>query len=225
VLVAGFGAGRESWAAIEPTLTESTRVCSYDRFGTGASDAPPATQTFMTQAADLHAVLQSAGEPGPYVMVGHSFGGAEAVTFASMFPTEAGGLLLVDASPPAWNTAICAVPDDGSDAAAVFRDLCASQSRPDANAEHLDAPTAFAEVATIKSLRGIPVIVVTADHHSYAGLAASEETRLDDVWNAGQEHWSSLTPSAQLVTVTDTSHNIQLDRPDVVLDQIAYLLQ
>ena len=42
------------------------------------------------------------------------FGGAEAVTFASMFPTEVRGLLLLDASPPAWNTAICAVPDDGS---------------------------------------------------------------------------------------------------------------
>ena len=84
----------------------------------------PATQTFATQAADLHTLLQSAGEPGPYVIVGHSFGGAEAVTFASMFPTEVRGLLLVDASPPAWNTAICAVPDDGSDAAGVFQALC-----------------------------------------------------------------------------------------------------
>ena len=225
VLIAGFSAGTDSWAAIEPTVAQTTRVCSYDRFGNGASDAPPATQTFATEAADLHTLLQSAGEPGPYVIVGHSFGGAEAVTFASMFPTEVRGLLLLDASPPAWNTAICAVPDDGSDAARVFQALCVQQSSPANNIERLDAPTAFAEVATIRSLPDVPMIVATADHHAYAGLAASEEARLNDVWNAGQAHWLSLVPSAQLVAVDNTGHNIQLDRPEVVLDMIHELLE
>ena len=69
------------------------------------------------------------------------------------------------------------------------------------------------------------MIVATADHHSYAGLAASEEARLNDVWNAGQAHWVSLVASAQLISVDNTSHNIQLDRPDVVLDMIHELIQ
>jgi pimeloyl-ACP methyl ester carboxylesterase len=225
VLIAGFSGATDSWAAVQPAIAETTRVCAYDRFGNGASDAPPTGQTFATQAADLHTLLQSAGESGPYVMVGHSFGGAEAVTFASMFPTEVRSLLLVDASPPAWNTAICAVPDDGSDAAGIFQALCVQQSSPDNNVEQLDAPTAFAEVATITSLNEVPMIVATADHHSYAGLAASEEARLNDVWEAGQAHWASLVSSAQLVSVDNTSHNIQLDRPNVVLDMIHALLQ
>ena len=224
VLIAGFNTSRDIWAAIEPTVSQATRVCSYDRFGVGTSDKPPAPQTFATEATDLHALLQAAGEPGPYVVVGHSFGGSEAVTFAATFPTEVRGLLLLDASPPTWNTAICAVPDDGSDTAHVFQSLCAEQSSPANNAEHLDAPTAFAGVATIKSLRARPMIVVTADHHSYPGLAASEEARLNDVWNAGQAHWVSLGSSAQLITVDHTSHNIQLDRPDVVLAKIHELL-
>jgi pimeloyl-ACP methyl ester carboxylesterase len=225
VLIAGFGGSRDSWTAIEPAVSQTTRVCSYERFGDGTSDAPPAMQTFATEASDLHALLESASEPGPYVIVGHSFGGPEAVTFASMFPTEVRGLLLVDASPPAWTTDICAVPDDGSDAAHVFQDLCAQQSTPANNSEHLDAPTAFAEVAAIEALSGLPMIVVTADHHSYPGLAASEEARLDSVWSAGQAHWVSLVSSAQLITVDHTSHNIQLDHPDAVLDRIHDLLQ
>lgn len=225
VLIAGFGGGRDSWAAIEPTVSQTTRVCSYERFGDGTSDTAPTPQTFATEAADLHALLQSAGEPGPYVIVGHSFGGPEAVTFASMFPAEVRGLLLLDASPTSWNTAICAVSDDGSDAAHVFQALCAEQSSPANNVEQLDAPTAFAEVATIPSLDAVPMIVVTADHHSYTGLAASEEARLDDVWNAGQAHWVSLASSAQLISVDHTSHNIQIDRPDVVLDKVHELLQ
>ena len=225
VLIAGYSADSSTWALVEPTVARTTRVCSYDRFGTGGSDAPPAAQTFATEAADLHTLLQLAGEPGPYVVVGHSFGGAEAVTFASMFPTEVSGLLLLDASPPAWNTAICAVPDNGSDAAHVFQALCAEQSSPANNAEHLDAPAAFAEVATITSVNGFPMIVATADHHSYAGLAASEDARLNDVWNDGQAHWASLATSAQLISVNHTGHNIQLDRPDVVLDAVQELLQ
>jgi pimeloyl-ACP methyl ester carboxylesterase len=45
------------------------------------------------------------------------------------------------------------------------------------------------------------------------------------VWNAGQAHWVSLVSSAQLISIDNTSHNIQLDRPDVVLDKIHELLQ
>ena len=225
VLIAGYSADSSTWSLVEPTVAQTTRVCSYDRFGLGASDAPPAPQTFATEAADLHTLLQLAGEPGPYVVVGHSFGGAEAVTFASMFPSEVRGLLLLDASPPAWNTAVCAVPDDGSDAAHVFQAVCAEQSSPANNAEHLDAPAAFAEVGSVHSLGEFPMIVATADHHSYAGLATSEEARLDEVWNDGQAHWASLATAAQLISVDHTGHNIQLDRPDVVLDAVQELLQ
>jgi pimeloyl-ACP methyl ester carboxylesterase len=88
------------------------------------------------------------------------------------------------------------------------------------NVEHLDAPTAFAEVATIESLTDVPMVVATADHHSYAGLAPSEEARLNDVWNAEQAHWVSPVSSAQLISVENTSHYFQLDRPDVALDMI-----
>ena len=59
------------------------------------------------------------------MVVGHSFGGAEAVTFASLFADEVTGLVLLDASPTSWPTEVCAVPDDGSDMAAQLAlDLC-----------------------------------------------------------------------------------------------------
>src|SRR5262249_50783552 len=137
VLIAGFGDGGDGWDSIEPTLAEHTRVCTYSRFGTGSSDPPTAVQTFATEADDLHALLHSAGEPGPYSVVGPSFGGAEAVTFTQRYPGEVNGLLLLDASPPDWPAAVCAVSDDGSDAAAGFRQTCAMVSEPDGNPEQL----------------------------------------------------------------------------------------
>jgi pimeloyl-ACP methyl ester carboxylesterase len=87
------------------------------------------------------------------------------------------------------------------------------------------APTAFAEVATMNSLGAFPMIVATAAHHPCPGLAASEDARLNEVWNTGQTHWVSLGASAQLISVDNTSHYIQLDRPDVVTAKIKQLLQ
>ncbi|MGZ4681322.1 MAG: hypothetical protein ACXWBN_04990 [Acidimicrobiales bacterium] len=85
-------------------------------------------------------------------------------------------------------------------------------------------PAAFSEVATIDSLGNVPMVVATAARHTYPGLAVSEEARLNQVWDAGQQHWMSLSPSAQLVSVDNTGHDIQLDRPDVVIEQIQRLL-
>ena len=224
VLIAGFNDGGDNWGRITPALSGQSRVCSYARFGTGASDPPTTPQTFATSARDLHTLLDEIGEPGPFVVVGHSYGGAQAVTFAATYPDEVDGLLLLDATPTTWTAASCAVPDDGSEAAAAFVDRCADPAFPTDNPEQLDEAAGFAEVAAIDTLGSLPLSVVTAAEHPFPGLDPVEATRLDDVWNQGQQHWMSLSSAAQLVTVEDTGHYIQLDRPDAVIAEIQKLL-
>ena len=51
-----------------------------------------------------------------------------------------------------------------------------------------------------------------------------EDDRLDEEWIAGQDHWVSLSSAAQLMSVDNTGHHIEVDRPDVVNLQIAALL-
>ena len=126
VLIAGFGGDTTGWANVEPAIAARARVCSYDRPGTGTSDPATATATFTTEATDLHDLLRTIGEPGPYVVVGQSFGGAEAVMFASLYADEVSGLALVDASPTTWPAALCSVPDDGTEAAATVLGICAA---------------------------------------------------------------------------------------------------
>ena len=171
VLVAGFNDDGRNWSSVTPSLAASTRVCWYSRFGTGDSDQPSKPQTFSSQARDLHALLRAAAEPGPYLVVGHSYGGAVAVTFASLFPESVRGLVLIDASPPGWDTAICAVPDDGTEAAGDLNRSCDAVADPSRNPEHLDGPAAFAGVAAISSLGSLPVTVLTASEHPFPGLA------------------------------------------------------
>jgi pimeloyl-ACP methyl ester carboxylesterase len=224
VLIAGHEAGSDAWSRVEPVISARTRTCAYDRPGTGTSDPATATATFATQASELHDLLAAVGEPGPYVVVGHSFGDAEAVTFASEFDDEVAGVVLVDASPVTWPEAICAVADDGSAAATMFRDLCASWSDPSRNVEHLDVFASFAGASTISSLGSLPMSVITAVDRQAPGLAADEVVRLTDVWNRGQQYWSQLSTAARVIPVEDASHQIQLDHPDLVIAEIARLL-
>lgn len=224
LLLSGFTDPGDSWTKVVPAVSPKARVCSYSRFGLGTSDAPPTPQTFASQAKDLRAALDAMHEPGPFVVVGHSFGGAEAVTFTAQNQADVRGLLLVDASPPAWHDASCAVPDDGTAKAQEFKLSCTMAHAPANNPERLDGPAAFAGVASIQSLGNVPMIVSTRARASYPGLAAAQEERLRQVWDAGQQHWMSLSTSSRLVPVENTGHVIQMDRPDVVIDAIDHLL-
>jgi pimeloyl-ACP methyl ester carboxylesterase len=83
----------------DPALA-GTRRCAYDRAGQGWSDDAPAPADSLAVAADLHALLDAAGEHGPFVLVGHSAGGPYAMTFAAQHPGDVAGLVLLDASSP-----------------------------------------------------------------------------------------------------------------------------
>ena len=226
LLIAGWGAaGDDSWSAVHPTLADHARICTYDRPGTGTSDAPKTDQTFETEAADLRALLRTAGEPGPYVVVGHSFGGVEAVVFASDYADEVTGLVLVDTSPTTWPAAVCAISEDGSQATASYRQLCEVFHDPQLDPERLDVIPAFEQVAKISSLGDLPLTVITADTRTAPGLAAAELDRLNEAWGEGVDTWAALSPTSKVVTVTDTGHNIQLEHPDVVVREVSALLR
>jgi len=212
---------------LNSTRTDASRLDSPRRLGVAlfAAALISATATFRTQATDLHTLLSTIGEPGPYVVVGQSFGGAEAVTFASLFVDEVTGLALIDASPTTWPAALCAVADDGTDGATMLRATCSGAFLPTGNSEHLDVAAAFAEVAGMVSIGSLPMAIITATARTLPGdLAATEVARLTDVWNQGQQDWIALSTAARLKSVDRTGHHIEIDQPDVVIDEIARLL-
>ena len=199
-------------------------MCAYARFGTGTSDPPTSTQTFTTQVDDLHTLLDVAGEPGPYVVVGHSFGGAAAAAFASQYKREVVGLALLDTSPITWPETVCAVPDDGSDASAMWAETCAAMSSPDANPERLDAVAAFQELAAAPpELDALPTVVLTRGDPAYPGPV--EVARgLNAAWLAGQDEWAALSTNGKVIKVDTTEHYLQRVDPVLVIREIRQLL-
>jgi pimeloyl-ACP methyl ester carboxylesterase len=97
VFDSGFLDWAPSWSTVQPQIAKWTRVCSYDRAGTGFSDPGPMPRTSVRIAEELHSALHRAGIAGPYILVGHAFGGDNVRTFADLHMREVAGLVLVDA--------------------------------------------------------------------------------------------------------------------------------
>jgi pimeloyl-ACP methyl ester carboxylesterase len=85
---------------IAPAVAEETRVCVYDRAGRGWSEPAAGPEDGVAVATALHALLEGAGEPGPYVLAGHSAGGIYVLNFARLFPEEVAGVVLIDSMHP-----------------------------------------------------------------------------------------------------------------------------
>jgi pimeloyl-ACP methyl ester carboxylesterase len=96
VLESGSGMTSNEWTLVQPEIAKFTRVCSYDRSGFGWSESDPPADPVKV----LHDLLGNGAVPGPYAIVGHSYGSSLARRFASRFPSEVKGMVLAATSYP-----------------------------------------------------------------------------------------------------------------------------
>jgi pimeloyl-ACP methyl ester carboxylesterase len=98
VMEAGLNDFSLQWSAVHEEIGQFAKVCVYDRAGFGWSEASPHPRTVETIVSELHTLLQNAEVEGPYVMVGHSFGGIVVREFTHQYPDEVVGMVLVDSA-------------------------------------------------------------------------------------------------------------------------------
>jgi pimeloyl-ACP methyl ester carboxylesterase len=110
-LEAGLGEPSPMMAGwIAPAVATSTKVCVYDRAGRGWSQPAPAPQDGLATAAALHTLLARAHVRGPYVLAGHSTGGIYMQIFATAYPGQVAGMVLLDSQPPDAFTSLTSYP-------------------------------------------------------------------------------------------------------------------
>ncbi len=98
ILDAGLGGSTLDWTLVQEQVARFTRVCSFDRPGYGWSEPRAGERTTRNIVRELEELLRTAEIPGPYVLVGHSFGGLNMRLFSTRNPGKVCGLVLVDAS-------------------------------------------------------------------------------------------------------------------------------
>ena len=94
VVIVGAGFSFD-WGLVQPEVAKFARVCTYDVSGTAWSDPGPPL-TCSARVNEVHTLLQQAGIEGPYVLVGLSVGALVARLYASLYPGEVAGVVMVD---------------------------------------------------------------------------------------------------------------------------------
>jgi pimeloyl-ACP methyl ester carboxylesterase len=212
VLEAGLGAGSAGFARITPEVASTTRVCAYERAGRGWSEPATGIQDGPAIARDLHTLLAESGNPGPYILAGHSAGGVYVRFFVDAFPDEVAGIVLLDAMTPhpgpsrsrgqsvqgptstLWGilpglgrVGIARLLSVGADGAASFGDEFA----------RLDGIVDAA--SDLPDLGDRPLVVVTAEAEALDG------------WLPDQDRLASLSTNVSHRSFPDLTHNSLID--------------
>ena len=249
VLVAGLKASAEDWNIAKPpeptvfaAVAKFTRVCAYDRPGTPVGEKPsrsdpvPQPTTAGDAVADLHALLSAAGVAGPYVLVGHSYGGLIVRLYASTYPEDVSGLVLVDAlteglqdaeTPEQWAIQRKLMEGDIRESLALYPAL-----------ERIDPDRSFDQVRAAPPLRPLPLIVLSADRPwgpqvpsmIAAGVLPADVPPdfgyvTDAAQKQAQERLAKLVPNAKHITNTNSGHEIHKEQPQLVIDAIREVVE
>lgn len=230
ILEGGLLAGREAWEPVAREISLHNPVVMYDRAGRGESDPGLTPRHGQRMAAELHALLEAAGIPGPYLMVGQSLGGLIVRLFAWQYPEDTAGLLLVDPTHEDQFDLIAHLlpPPDPYDSPALqnFRSFWSGGYRdPAQNQEKVDFLQTCAQAREVNSLARVPLLILAAgEGMNRFGLAPEIARRLSQVMFSLHEQTARLSANSSLVVVPGAGHFIQQDRPFTVVWGITQVL-
>ena len=81
-------------------IRSEARSILFDRPGTGWSDPGPFPRTTPREVEELAVLLEKSGEQGPFILIGHSYGGLLAANFARRHRDRTAAVVLLDPTPP-----------------------------------------------------------------------------------------------------------------------------
>jgi pimeloyl-ACP methyl ester carboxylesterase len=194
------------------------RACSYDRAGTGESDAGPNPRDATQIAAELDRLLTNAGERGPFVFATLSAGALYTMTYVHNYPERACAIVFIDPRLPAYQLALPSVFDDPEEAALI-------EKLPEGYRLEYEPWNDDAQrLVDAGPLPDLPVVVLTAgDPEHTKNLVAPWDDY--ELWVRTHADLAASVPRGEHVIVGDAAHIIFQKNPDAVLDAIRRVVQ
>lgn len=245
ILESGIPGTSLGWASVIEDIASFARVCAYDRAGYGWSEAGTEPRTISNITRELRGLLRNAGLDPPYVLAGHSLGGLVVQLYASRFPNEVAGMVLVDSAHPDLARRSGHLERMGG---VAFR---LKLLAPLGIARLLINPPAGSPESRPSSVRQMEkeVLATTRSFRTMAsemaGLreslnqAAKNRPRLGrkplvvltegqrrmESWHAMQKQFTELSDRSEWQVVSGAGHFIHQDKPDIVVDAIRRVVE
>jgi pimeloyl-ACP methyl ester carboxylesterase len=197
----------EGWSPIQADVAQFTRTFAYDHAGYWGSEAGPKPRDARAIASDLHAALQRAGIPPPYILVGGSFGGPLARVFAGMYPNDVAGMVLLD---PTQEAFIAKARELHPGINVASREDLAAQN------EFGCSEASLRQASEADPLPRVPLTLLTANGNPEQKPFLAE---LLIIKLAEHRRWLAQYPQMRHV-IEDCGHAVQIDRPELCVDLI-----
>ena len=245
ILESGIPGASLRWASVMDDIASFARVCAYDRAGYGWSEAGAEPRTIGNITTELRELLRTAGVEPPYVLAGHSFGGLVVQLYASRFPDEVAGMVLVDSSHP--DLARHPGRLDRMGRVALRLKLLAPLGiarlmidAPSGNPDSRPGSVRAMEkevLATTRSFRAVASelegmresLNQAAENRPRLGrkplVVLTEGRRKMEFWHAMQEQFTELSDSSEWEVVNGAGHFIHQDEPGIVVDSVRRVVE
>jgi pimeloyl-ACP methyl ester carboxylesterase len=218
VFESGMGEDTSTWQNVQPAIGKFTRTFVYDRAGLGKSEPSPKPRTVEELVLELHQVLQAAEVPSPYILVGHSLGGAIVQLYAHNYPAEIAGIVFVDPEDGRLLDELQArmPPEEWQKREEMLDRMMASASP--AQAAELRATKASGKaLAAALPLPKVPIVLLTGTQKdpSFPGNPLEQDIKLEI-----QNQLLAQLPGSRHFLVPESRHYIQDDAPQLVIDAV-----
>lgn len=211
VVFESFGtATLEWWAAVQNRIAPFTTTVSYDHAGHGLSEPGPKPRDARTIARELHLALRNAGIPPPYLLVAHSFGGPYIRVFASLYPDDVCGMVLVD---PSQENFFDWLRPRFPERNVITAEDVAQQEEWGCSLPSLDQ-------ARETVLPAVPVTLLTGMKYHDTVFMRQAQPR----WLGAHKEWLSRQHQARHIVTTNSGHGIQVEEPGLVVEAIKEML-
>jgi pimeloyl-ACP methyl ester carboxylesterase len=211
------GGPLEAWERVQPAVSKFTTTVTYDRAGIGLSAPGPKPRDAVQIARELHTALANARVAGPYVLVGHSFGGPFIRVFAGLYPDEVAGMLLIDPTQEEfmeWNQARDSKHEKRTDE--EWNEVVASLT--EAHESHVPP--------------GVPVILITAmgprvlpKSISITAEQMQEYRTVKPMWLKFHQEWIEKIPNGRHIITENSGHGVPFEEPELVINTIRQMVE
>lgn len=218
VFVAGLGEDLSTWEKVAPEVARITRTFAYDRAGLGKSDPAPTGKSMDEMGRELHAALSASDVKPPYVLVGHSLGGAIVQVYAHAYPQEVGGLVLVDPEDSRLLDRLHASLNKSDwDARQQMLDKMMAAASPAQKAELEASKESGKIVEASLPLPAVPTVLLTGTlkDPGFPGNPMEQDLKMEL-----HKQLLAQSPHARQVLAPNSRHYIQEDAPELVIKAI-----